>query len=70
MDDSLPSESLSESTVRTLLARERAQRQDLEQEVARLQAGLARQNVVILQLQQRDAMREQEIAANRTLMGR
>lgn len=68
MDDCLPLESLSAASLRMLLTRERACRADLEQEVARLQAGLARQNAVIMQLQQREAMREQEAAVSRTLV--
>ncbi len=67
MDDCLSPESLSEAALRTLLTRERAHRQDLEQEVVRLQAGLARQNAVMIQLQQRDATRERELSEYRTL---
>jgi len=68
MDDCLSPESLSEAALRTLLTRERAHRQDLEQEVVRLQAGLARQNAVMIQLQQRDATRERELSEYRTLV--
>lgn len=68
MDDCLPLESLSAASLRMLLARECAFRQDLEQEVTRLQAGLARQNALIMHLQQRDAMREQEAGVSRMLV--
>jgi Fe-S cluster assembly scaffold protein SufB len=44
-----------------LLEKERARTAELEQEVARLQAALARQNEVIVRLEQRDAEREREL---------
>src|SRR5947209_5772551 len=68
MDECLPLGSLDASTLRMLLTQERTRREELEQEVARLRAGLARQNQVILRLEQRDAEREQELAVHRTLL--
>ena len=68
MDDHRRLESLSAATLRRLLAEERARRQELEQEVARLQAGLARQNEVILRLERRDAERQRELHAMQTLV--
>jgi hypothetical protein len=50
-----------------LLEKERRQRTALEQEVSRLQTGLARQNAVILELERRDAERERDLAAMRRL---
>jgi transposase len=60
MDDHLRLESLSAATLRMLLVQERAHRQELEQEVARLRAGLARQNEVILQLERENAQLRRE----------
>src|SRR5947209_18113077 len=68
MDECLPLDSLDASTLRMLLTQERTRREELEEEVARLRAGLARQNQVILRLEQRDAEREQELAVHRTLL--
>jgi transposase len=68
MDECLPLGSLDAPTLRMLLEQERARRAELEQEVARLQAALARQNEVIIRLEQRDAERERELAALRTLV--
>ena len=68
MDECLPLDSLDAATLRLLLTQERTRREELEQEVARLRAGLARQNQVILRLEQRDAEREQELAVHRTLL--
>jgi predicted RNA-binding Zn-ribbon protein involved in translation (DUF1610 family) len=67
MDERLPLGSLSATTLRILLEQERVRHGELEQEVNRLQAGLARQNAIIMELQERDAGREQELAALRTL---
>ena len=55
MDERLPLGSLDASTLRMLLEKERAHRIELEQEVRRLQAGLARQNERILELEQENA---------------
>jgi transposase len=68
MDDCLPIESLSEVSLRSLLTSERGRRQELEQEVLRLQAGVARQNAVIIQLERRDAERQREMAELRILV--
>jgi transposase len=63
MDECLPLGALDTPTLRMLLEKERTHRAQLEQEVARLQAALARQNAVIIRLEQRDAEREQELTA-------
>jgi transposase len=68
MDDCLPLESFSVATLRSLLTQERSRRQELEQEVARLQAALARQNAEIIRLRQRDAERERELQEMRMLV--
>ncbi|PZS09411.1 MAG: hypothetical protein DLM70_01685, partial [Chloroflexi bacterium] len=61
MDDCLPHGSSDTSTLRMLLTQERSRREELEQEVARLRAALARQNEVILGLERRDAGRQREV---------
>jgi transposase len=68
MDECLPLDSLDAATLRLLLTQERTRGEALEQEVARLRAGVARQNQVIMRLEQRDAAREQELAVHRTLL--
>jgi ribosomal protein S27AE len=68
MDECLPLGSLDAPTLRMLLEKERARRAELEQEVTRLQAALARQNQVILRLEHRDAERQRELGEMRTLM--
>jgi transposase len=68
MDECLPLDSLDAATLRLLLTQERTRREALEQEVARLRAGVVRQNQLILRLEQRDAEREQELALHRTLL--
>jgi len=68
MDGCLPLGSLDASTLQTLLTQERTRRQELEQEVLRLRAGVARQNEVIIRLEQRDAERCRELAEHRTLI--
>lgn len=55
MDECLPLGSLDAATLRMLLTQERATRGELEQEVRRLQSGLARQNGRIIQLEQENA---------------
>lgn len=55
MDECLPLGSLDASTLRMLLTQERTRREELEQEVLRLQAGLARQNERILELERANA---------------
>src|SRR5260370_32122946 len=68
MDDHLRLESLSAATLRMLLVQERAHRQELEQEVARLRAGLARQNEVIIRLERENAQLRREQQELRGLM--
>jgi transposase len=68
MDERLPFGSMDAATLRMLLEQERERRQGLEQEVARLQAGLARQNDVLMELQRRDVARERELQEMRTLV--
>jgi transposase len=68
MDECLPLDSLDASTLRLLLTQERSRREELERAVARLRDGLARQNQVIIRLEQRDAEREQALALHRTLL--
>jgi hypothetical protein len=68
MDEHLPLGSLDAATLAGLLEKERVQRRALEQEVRRLQAGLARQNAIILRLERRDAERQEELATHRLLV--
>ena len=68
MDERLPLGSMDAATLRMLLEQERERRQGLEQEVARLQAGLARQNDMLMELQRRDVARERELQEMRTLV--
>lgn len=57
MDECFPLGSLDATTLRMLLEKERSHRSDLEQEVARPQAGVARQNEVNLGLGRREGER-------------
>jgi transposase len=68
MDDHLRLESLSAAALRTLLAQERAHRQELEQEVARLRAALARQNEAIIALERQNTELRREQQELRTLV--
>jgi hypothetical protein len=68
MDECLPRGSADAPTLRMLLEKERAHSQALEHEVARLQAGLARQNAVITALEQREADRERALQEMRRLV--
>ena len=68
MDDHLRLESLSAAALRTLLAQERARRQELEQEVARLRAALARQNEAIIALERQNTELRREQQELRTLV--
>jgi transposase len=61
MDECLPLGSLDAATLRRLLTQERSRRSDLEHDVARLRAGLARQNERIVQVERESATREQEL---------
>jgi transposase len=62
MDECLPLGSLDAPTLRMLLEKDRIRRRELEQEVTRLLAGIARQNAVIAQLEQeqRELRREHD----------
>lgn len=55
MDECLPLASLDAPTLRMLLTQERAAREDVEQDVQRLRAGIDRQNERIMQLEQLNA---------------
>lgn len=63
MDDRLPLASLSEASLRTLLAHERAKRQEAEQDVAQLQAAIGRQNEQVFALAGENAALRQTIVA-------
>lgn len=69
MDHRLPLGAPDAATLAMLLEKERERGEALEQEVARLRAGLARQNATILRLEQRDAARQEELATQRLLVG-
>lgn len=62
MDDCLPLASLSPASLRALVAHERAQRADAEQDRARLQAGIARQNERIIALEREQAELRRTVA--------
>ena len=68
MDDPLRPASPDVATLRMLLAQERTRREELEQEVARLSAALARQNDGIIALQQRERDWQREREELRTLV--
>ena len=68
MDQRLPRGAPDAATLAMLLEKERERGEALEQEVARLRAGLARQNAIILRLEQRDAARQEEVATQRLLV--
>src|ERR687885_559640 len=55
MDEGLPLESYSDASFRALVAHERAKRAEAEQNLARLQADIARQNERILALERENA---------------
>ena len=67
MDERLPLGSLDAPTLRMLLEKERSQREELVQEVRRLQAGLARQNERILALERDNAELRQVVAEQQQL---
>jgi hypothetical protein len=67
MDECLPRGSLDAATLAMLLEKERRESRALRQELARLTAGLARQNRVIAELERRDAARQEELAEQRRL---
>jgi transposase len=68
MDERLPLGSVPAPVLQMLLEQERARTAELTQEVARLQAGIARQNARIAALEQRDAVRARELAEVRVLV--
>lgn len=68
MDECLPFGSMDAPTVRLLLEKERAYRHELEQEMARLQAGLARQNERIVQLEAENAKLRRMVAEQHGLI--
>lgn len=68
MDECLPLGPLDAATLRMLLEKERAHRAELEQDIVQLQASLDRQNVVLMELQRRDAARERQLAEMGTLL--
>lgn len=68
MDERLPLGSLDATTLRMLLEKERSRQTELEQEVARLQAGLARQNERIIQLEQEHGQLHRENRELRELL--
>ncbi len=68
MDHRLPRGAPDAATLAMLLEKERERGEALEQELARLRTGLARQNATILRLEQRDAARQEELATHRLLV--
>lgn len=68
MDERLPLGSIPAPILQMLLEQERARTAELVQEVRRLQAGIARQNARIAELEQREAARAREIAEARVLI--
>lgn len=61
MDECLPLGSLDAATLRMLLTQERARREELAQDLARLRAGVTRQNDRIVQVERENATRWQEL---------
>jgi hypothetical protein len=68
MDERLPLGSLDASTLRMLLDQERTKREELTQEVARLRAGLARQNARIMALERENAQLRQTVALQQQMI--
>jgi len=68
MDECLPLGSMDAPTSRMLLEKERAHRQGLEQEIARLRSGLARQNERIVQLEAENAELRRMVAEQQGLI--
>lgn len=68
MNDDLAFESASTATLRMLLAQERAARQELAQELARLRAGLQRQNERIVHLEREKAVLQTDLLETRLLV--
>lgn len=69
MDERLPLGSLDAATLRMLLEQERSKREDLRQEVRRLQAGLARQNERIVALERENAHLRRTVALQQEMIG-
>jgi transposase len=68
MDERLPLGSLDAPTLRMLLEQERTKREELTQEVARLRAGLARQNERIVALEGENAQLRQTVALQQQMI--
>lgn len=68
MDECLPLDSSNPTTLRMLLEKERDHRADLEQEVARLRAAIARQNEIVDDLMRQSRERTEELQRLRTLV--
>lgn len=68
MDDRLPIESLPAPILRMLLTAERARREELERNIAQLQASVAQQNETIIELQRQDRLRQRELAEQQLLV--
>src|SRR5438067_2163744 len=68
MDECLPLGWLDASTLRMLLEHERAKREELAQEVARLRAGLVRQNERIVALERENAAVRRTVALQQEMI--
>src|SRR5947209_11325056 len=68
MDERLPRGSLDAPALRMLLEQERAKREELAQEVARLRAGLVRQNERIVALERENAALRQTVALQQEMI--
>jgi septal ring factor EnvC (AmiA/AmiB activator) len=62
--------SISERLVSMLLEKDRTRRQELEQEVPRLLAGIARQNDIIAELEQQQRTQHREVLELQRLVAR
>lgn len=67
-DPHLPADPAAATALRTALTQERARRQELEQELARLRAGLERQNTVIADLHREQAQLREQLAAQQAVL--
>jgi transposase len=68
MNDDHWIDSASSATLRMLLAQERAARQEVEQDLARLRAGLARQNERLVQIEGENATLRQDLQETRLVV--
>src|SRR5918911_2322506 len=68
MDDSLPLEVLSPASLRALVTHERVKRAEAERDVARMQAGIARQNERLLELERGNAELRRTVATLQELV--